>query len=217
MFRLSGVSGRLAPVLARAFIVLAVLVAFSWITMAAEPNQDQPKQAEKAPVPYDKDLARAEAVVRAQYRAECDKLALKLLQEGLAQKDPKRRFVLLRRARDLAIHAGNLDTAWAACRDHEHHPLTGKRCALSFLDCFHCANCLITHAHLPGLLSLLDALETRRPQMSGDGWWTRYGPAWAAIRFEVLPKFSRAELDHASSVKPQDSLLDLVEPRWEHP
>jgi hypothetical protein len=113
--------------------------------------------------------------------------------------------------------AGDLDTAWAACRDHEHHPLTGKRCALSFLDCFHCANCLITHAHLPGLLSLLDALETRRPQMSGDGWWTRYGPAWAAIRFEVLPKFSRAELDHASSVKPQDSLLDLVEPRWEHP
>jgi hypothetical protein len=114
MFRLSGVSGRLAPVLARAFIVLAVLVAFSWITMAAEPNQDQPKQAEKAPVPYDKDLARAEAVVRAQYRAECDKLALKLLQEGLAQKDPKRRFVLLRRARDLAMHAGNLDTALAA-------------------------------------------------------------------------------------------------------
>jgi hypothetical protein len=113
--------------------------------------------------------------------------------------------------------AGDLDTAWAACRDHEHHPLTGKRCTVSFLDCFHCANCLITHAHLPRLLSLLDAFETRRPKMSGDGWWTRYGPAWAAIRFEVLPQFSRAELDNASSVKPQDSLLDLAEARWEHP
>jgi hypothetical protein len=113
--------------------------------------------------------------------------------------------------------AGDLDTAWAACRDHEHHPLTGKRCGLSFLDCFHCANCLITHAHLPRLLSLLDALEARRPQMSSEAWWTRYGPAWAAVSFGVLPKFSRAELDHASSVKNHDSLLDLVEPRWEQP
>ena len=113
--------------------------------------------------------------------------------------------------------AGDLDTAWAACRDHEHHPLTGKRCAVSFLDCFHCANCLITHAHLPRLLSLLDAFEARRPQMSGEAWWTRYGPAWAAIRFDVLPKFSEAEVHQASSVKPRDSLLDLVEPRWEHP
>jgi hypothetical protein len=112
---------------------------------------------------------------------------------------------------------GDLDTAWAACRDHEHHPLTGKRCAVSFLHCFQCANCLITRAHLPRLLGLLDALEARRPQMSGEAWWTRYGPAWAAVRFEVLPKFSQAELDHASSVKPHDSLLDLVEPRWEHP
>jgi hypothetical protein len=113
--------------------------------------------------------------------------------------------------------AGDLDTAWAACRDHEHHPLTGKRCGLSFLDCFHCANCLITHAHLPRLLSLLDALEARRSQMSDEAWWIRYGPAWAAVRFDVLPKFSQAELDHASSVKPRDSMLDLVEPRWEHP
>jgi hypothetical protein len=113
--------------------------------------------------------------------------------------------------------AGDLDTAWAACRDHEHHPITGKRCALSFLDCFHCANCLITHAHLPRLLSLLDALEARRPHMSDKAWWTRYGPAWAAVRFDVLPKFSEAELDHASLVKPHDTMLDLVEPRWEHP
>jgi hypothetical protein len=113
--------------------------------------------------------------------------------------------------------AGDLDTAWTACRDHEHHPITGKRCSLSFLDCFHCANCLITHAHLPQLLSLLDALQARRPQMSGEAWWTRYGPAWAAVRFEVLPKFSQAELDRAASVKPQDGLLDLIEPRWEHP
>jgi hypothetical protein len=123
----------------------------------------------------------------------------------------------LERATAHQAAAGNLDTVWAACRDHEHHPLTGKRCGLSFLDCFHCANCLITHAHLPRLLGLLDALEARRLQMSADSWWARYGPAWAAVRFDVLPKFSQSELDRASSVKSQDSLLDLAEPRWEHP
>ncbi|MET3175948.1 UNVERIFIED_ORG: hypothetical protein ABIB52_003821 [Arthrobacter sp. UYCu721] len=110
-----------------------------------------------------------------------------------------------------------LDTAWAACADHEHHPLTGRRCASSFLDCFHCGNCLITDDHLPRLLSLLDALETRRGLMADEAWWRRYGPAWAAIRYEVLPKFSEAEVEQAERAKPEDAMLDLVEPAWERP
>lgn len=110
-----------------------------------------------------------------------------------------------------------LDTAWTACTDHEHHPLTGRRCAASFLDCFQCGNCLITDHHLPRLLGLLEALETRRGQMADENWWGRYGPAWAAIRFEVLPKFSEAELQHAERSKPEDAMLDLVEPAWERP
>lgn len=110
-----------------------------------------------------------------------------------------------------------LDTAWAACSDHEHHPLTGRRCAVSFLDCFHCGNCLITSQHLPGLMGLLDALEGRRQQISEESWWKRYGPTWAAIRYEVLPKFSEAEISQAQENKPRDSMLDLVEPAWERP
>lgn len=108
-------------------------------------------------------------------------------------------------------------TAWARCVDHDHHPLTGRRCAASFLDCFHCGNCVVTGDHLPRLLSLLDALEARRRQLGEDAWWARYGPAWAAIRYEVLPKFSDAEVDRAEQLKPADSLLDLVEPTWEQP
>lgn len=108
-------------------------------------------------------------------------------------------------------------TAWTACSDHDHHPLTGRHCSSSFLDCFHCGNCVVTGDHLPRLLSLLDALETRRRQLSEDAWWARYGPAWAAIRYEVLPKFSDSEVDRAEQRKPDDSLLDLVEPAWEQP
>ncbi len=113
--------------------------------------------------------------------------------------------------------AAGVGTAWTSCTDHEHHPLTGRRCAASFLDCFHCGNCVVTDDHLPRLLSLLDALETRRRQMGEDAWWARYGSSWAAIRYEVLPKFSEAEVDRAEQAKPSDSLLDLVEPTWEQP
>lgn len=115
------------------------------------------------------------------------------------------------------VPAGPQETAWAACDDHEHHPLTGRRCAASFLDCFHCGNCLVTDEHLPRLLSLLDALEGRRRQISDEAWWRRYGAAWAAIRYDVLPKFSEAEVEKAQKNKPNDSLLDLVEPAWERP
>lgn len=107
--------------------------------------------------------------------------------------------------------------AWTDCSDHDHHPLTGRKCSASFLDCFNCGNCVITDDHLPGLLSLLDALELRRTRMSDDAWWAQYGSSWAAIRFEVLPKFSEAEVQRADQAKPGDSLLDIVEPRWEQP
>lgn len=111
--------------------------------------------------------------------------------------------------------AGGSETAWTSCRDHSHHPLTGRRCGASFLDCFHCGNCVITGDHLPRLLSLLDALEARRSVLADHEWWARYGPAWAAIRHDVLPKFTEAEIAHAHADRPNDSLLDLVEPPWE--
>ncbi|MGK5738900.1 hypothetical protein [Micromonospora sp. URMC 103] len=112
---------------------------------------------------------------------------------------------------------GSLDTAWSACTNHEHHPTTGQACRASFLDCFHCGNCLITQDHLPRLLALLDALSARRLKLSEDDWWTRYGPTWAAIRFDVLAKFTPAQIEQAKAAKPADVLLDLVEPIWEHP
>ncbi|WP_280827287.1 hypothetical protein [Mycobacterium sp. OTB74] len=112
---------------------------------------------------------------------------------------------------------GSQDAAWSKCVDHNHHPITGRRCSSSFLDCFSCGNCLVTGDHLPGLLGLLDALDARRHHMDEAAWWKRYGPTWAAIRHEVLPKFSPAEVAQAEQNKPTNNLLDLVEPRWEHP
>jgi len=114
-----------------------------------------------------------------------------------------------------AENSGIIGAAWSNCADHDHHPLTGRRCRSSFLSCFHCANSIVTAEHLPRLLSLLDALEARRREVSEETWWRRYGPAWAAIRYEVLPKFTEAEVALAANSKPDDSYLDLVEAPWE--
>lgn len=112
---------------------------------------------------------------------------------------------------------GELDTGWAACIDPDHHPVTDAACRISFLDCFHCGNCLITRDHVPRLLGVLDALAGRRRELSEDDWWARYGPAWAAIRHDILPKFTPAELQQSQKLKPADALLDLIENPWEQP
>lgn len=112
---------------------------------------------------------------------------------------------------------GQLDTAWTECIDHDHHPVTGKPCRASFLDCFHCGNCLITGKDLPRLLALLDALSIRRQQLREQDWWQRYGPVWAAIQRDVLVKFTPAEIDQAAANKPTDALLDLLEHPWQQP
>ncbi|OEJ22968.1 hypothetical protein AR457_37805 [Streptomyces agglomeratus] len=112
---------------------------------------------------------------------------------------------------------GELDTGWTACVDHDQHPLTGKTCQVTFLDCFHCGNCLVTRDHLPRLLALLDALSQRRRELPEEVWWPRYGPAWVAIRQDILAKFTPAELQRAQADKPHDALLDLIENPWELP
>ena len=117
------------------------------------------------------------------------------------------------------LNGGALDTAWTACGDFDHNPVTDLPCSDSFLDCFHCGNCLVTRDHLPYLLALLDALVTRYQQMDQEHWWQRYGPAWAAVRRDILAKFDPAEVAEART-KPlplSDALLDLVEAPWEQP
>ncbi|GAA4442563.1 hypothetical protein [Phytohabitans houttuyneae] len=116
-----------------------------------------------------------------------------------------------------AAAAGHLDTGWSACVDHDAHPATGRACQSTFLDCFHCGNCLITRDHLPRLLALLDALDERRQQISEQNWWDRYGPAWLAIRHDVLTRFTPDEVEAAARAKPVDALLDLIENPWEKP
>ena len=115
------------------------------------------------------------------------------------------------------LATGRQDTGWTACMAPESHPVTRKPCQASFLDCFHCANCVVTANHLPRLVALLAALTERRKQLGEREWWSRYGPAWAAIRTDILTKFTPAQIARAKATATTDVLLDLVENPWETP
>ena len=112
----------------------------------------------------------------------------------------------------------NQDGAWNACTDPGAHPSTGRPCTrISYLDCFHCANCVITPTHLPAIVALHDDLLDRRRTIGETDWWTRYGRVWSAIRHDVYAKFTPAEVAAASENKPADALLELAEDPWDRP
>jgi hypothetical protein len=113
--------------------------------------------------------------------------------------------------------SGTAQGAWSACRDADHHPVTGRSCRASFLDCFHCGNCVITPGRLPGLLALLEAMEERRQRMDEHTWWARYGPAYAAIRHDVLARFTPEQVRRSQPGPDHDADLDLVEDPWHQP
>lgn len=95
-----------------------------------------------------------------------------------------------------ALLAGELDTAYAACADIGHSPLSGgRRCSVSFLMCLRCPNALVTHAHISGLKALHEWLIDQRETLDLDTWWHRHGVTWQAITEHIRPKFTPAEWD----------------------
>jgi hypothetical protein len=109
--------------------------------------------------------------------------------------------------------AGELDTLVAACLNIDHGPFNQGRCQASFLACLTCPNALATHRHLPGLLALLEELDSQRQATDAETWWARHGRTWQAITEDVLPKFSPAELARAQTevaATPTVSLLGLL-------
>ncbi|MET8848483.1 hypothetical protein [Amycolatopsis sp. NPDC004625] len=155
--------------------------------------------------------------VTADALVEAERAALQAHQQALAVTGAA---TLTTRSTDAVLPTGpGAEAAWNSCTDPQAHPASGSACRrVSALDCFHCANCVITPAHLPAVLALHRALDQSRAVEGTDRWWKRYGPAWAAIQHDVLPKFTPAELERARTDAPAaPSWLDLVEDPWERP
>ncbi|MET8699848.1 hypothetical protein ABZW10_13395 [Kitasatospora sp. NPDC004723] len=112
-----------------------------------------------------------------------------------------------------AALSGDTDTAFMACQDIEHSPVTpgGGACKASFLACFSCRNAVATEDHLPALLALQDDLAARWEGTDREAWWRRYGQAWVAIAEDIIPAFTPAEKARAAARKPTSTPLDLLE------
>ncbi|MFF2655337.1 hypothetical protein [Streptomyces sp. NPDC058045] len=106
---------------------------------------------------------------------------------------------------------GQLDTVASSCLDIEHSPFSDGRCGVSFLTCLRCPNALITHDHLPALLTLVDTLGAARQSMDIDAWVNEHGRTWLALTRLILPQFTDAERDQAAKADPQDLGLDLLD------
>jgi len=65
---------------------------------------------------------------------------------------------------------GSKDTATVACKDINHHPVTGLPCTDSFLACLMCQNAVATPRHLPRLVLLHAAMEDQRGAVTEAAW-----------------------------------------------
>jgi hypothetical protein len=88
------------------------------------------------------------------------------------------------------VLAGQRDTVAAACLDIADSPFGPGRCQVSFLTCLRCPNAMVTDRHLPGLLTVLDALQTRLATMTVADWTAAYGLTWLTLTEAVLPRFT---------------------------
>jgi len=115
-------------------------------------------------------------------------------------------------AKARALLDGGLDTAYAACADINHSPLSGgRRCSVSFLMCLQCQNALVTHAHISALKALQEWLIEQRNTLNLETWWQRHGVTWRAITEHIRPKFTPAEWDKAPIAAGLAELFSLMD------
>ncbi|MCK5751612.1 MAG: hypothetical protein KAH46_02790, partial [Mycobacterium sp.] len=93
--------------------------------------------------------------------------------------------------------AGNLDTATTACTDFLNSPFTvhpGEPCPASFFACFTCTNAIITPAHLPRLIMLLDALDNVATLVAPARWQTDYRDHYARLQAILEQNATKTEI-----------------------
>lgn len=96
--------------------------------------------------------------------------------------------------------AGGLDTATTACTDFLNSPFAataGEPCPASFFACFTCTNAVITPAHLPRLITLLDALDNVATLVAPARWESDYRDHYARLQAVLEQNATNAELGDA--------------------
>lgn len=98
------------------------------------------------------------------------------------------------------IIAGQLDTPTCSCTDFHASPFAdaaGDPCPASFLNCLACPNSVVTPAHLPRLVALLDALDNVATVVPASRWKLSYATHYARLRTVLRDNATDAEISAA--------------------
>jgi hypothetical protein len=94
------------------------------------------------------------------------------------------------------------DVWLASCSGFYSSPFAvlGEACPVPFWGCLECRNGVITARKLPALLAFLDFVVGQRKVLSEVDWQAKFGRAHHRIAAQILPQFSKTDLETARSL-----------------
>jgi hypothetical protein len=109
-----------------------------------------------------------------------------------------------------AVLAGDEDTWLAGCMGFHKSPFgkPGEPCPTPFTECIHCSNSIFVSRKLPNLLRFRRWLYEHRAVMSDLDWKTLYAKDLARIELQILPQFTKAQVEKAEAIIASDSDQD---------
>lgn len=101
-----------------------------------------------------------------------------------------------------ALLAGEQDLWLASCSGFYSSPFanSGEACPVPFWGCLECRNGVITTRKLPALMAFLDFVMDQRKVLSEADWQVKFGRVHYRISAQILPQFSKTDLDAARSL-----------------
>ena len=113
-----------------------------------------------------------------------------------------------------ALLAGDQDVWLASCASFYRSPFAaeGKACPVPFWGCLECRNGVITARKLPALMAFLDFVIGQRSILSDVDWRAKFSRVHYRITAQILPCFSKAEIEAAHAAAGQDSPLLYLPP-----
>jgi hypothetical protein len=110
--------------------------------------------------------------------------------------------------------AGEQDVWLASCSGFYSSPFatSGEACPVPFWGCLECRNGVITTRKLPALMAFLDFVVDQRKMLSEADWQAKFGRVHYRISAQILPQFSKTDLDAARSLAASQSAQIYLPP-----
>jgi hypothetical protein len=113
-----------------------------------------------------------------------------------------------------ALLAGEQDVWLASCSGFYSSPFatSGEACPVPFWGCLECRNGVITTRKLPALMAFLEFVVDQRRLLTEADWQAKFGRAHRRIAAQILPQFSKADLEVARSLAARQPVQIFLPP-----